>query len=158
MKKIILFTGFVLTAIHFSLLGAYLLNPGPVSFTYAYPYFHQNWNLFVPPPTANYRLYAYSEKTGLCTDIYSEILNHHRSNRLKGWGPLLIGLSNSIHYFEKEAIENRFYGGQVKDNLNFSIMQKIAESYLSSSGWKKSDDLRLILCVREPGRSRIYYN
>jgi hypothetical protein len=158
MKKIILFTGFALIALHFALLGAYLLGPGPVSFAYTYPYFHQSWNLFTPPPASNYRLYAYSQKTGWSSDIYSEILNHHRSNRLKGWSPLLTGLSNSIHYFEKESLENHFYGGQVKDNLNFSIMQKIAESYISSSGIKKSEDIRLVLCVSEPGLNRVYYN
>jgi hypothetical protein len=158
MKKIILFTGLVIMAAHFVLLGTYLLKPGPISFTYAYPYFHQDWNLFVPPPSANYRLYAVSEKSGMRTDIFAEILSNHQSNRLKGWGPLLTGLSNSIHYFEKEALENHFYGGPVKNNLNFNIMKKIAESYLNSSGRKNNNDIRLVLCVSEQGLNRIYYN
>src|SRR5947208_757192 len=87
---------------HFTLICSYLAKPNFCSVFYSYPFFNQNWSLFVPPPNCNYNLYVYrKEDKSQCKDLFSEILIKHQKNRLKGNQALLTALSNSIHYFEK---------------------------------------------------------
>src|SRR4051812_31267263 len=101
--KIFFFTTFsVIFLSHFILICSYLIKPNLYSISYTYPFFHQNWNLFVPPPNSNYYLYVYNKNsTAESMDVFGEILMGHQKNRFRGYGPILIALSNSIHYFEK---------------------------------------------------------
>ena len=160
-KKIVLFSGLTLLFLHFLVLGAYLIKPGFWSTAYSYPYFQQNWNLFVPPPNCNYNLYAYdfdhvSEKA----NVFSEITMKHQKNRLKGYGPLLIALSNSIHYFEKEALEQNFANGKVEKNDKFLMIEKFVRNYLKNTRPNEFKNVKIILSVNtiSEGKQRVYYN
>ena len=117
---------------------------------YAYPYFHQNWNLFVPPPTKNYRLIAYN--TNIKKDVFNELLAKHKANRLAGYEPLLIALSNSIYYFENST---KLKKGKVVNDKNFEIISHFIRNYLC-----RETHLKIILVVVDVNtkQERVYYN
>jgi hypothetical protein len=146
---------------HFALVSSYLIKPNPYSLLYSYPFFHQNWNLFVPPPDCNYYLYVYNkDQSPQVIDVFNEILTQHQKNRLKGYEPLLIALSNSIYYFEKEAEAQNFTIGKATKNENYSIMEKIAKSYLKSTKKADTKNSKFILFVKSLTckKTRIYFN
>jgi len=171
---IILAAGAVFILLHFLLLSFYLVKPNNLSVKYCYPYFHQSWNLFVPPPNCNYNLYVYfpqKEKSNAANttldttdlkyfDVFDEIVENHQKNRLKGYEPLLIALSNSIHYFEKEAEEQKFTAGKVEHNVNFDIIEKFVKNYVKVVKHNNTNGLKMILLVNPTnnGKQRVYYN
>jgi hypothetical protein len=119
---------------------------------YVYPYFHQNWNLFVPPPSSNYSLIAYTDKGEI--DIFKTILTKHRNNRFAGNEPLVIALTNSIHYFEKNVTTKNC---KITDDKNFKIIEHFVKNYLAE---KKTDAFKLILLTSDlvTKQNRYYYN
>lgn len=157
LKQIILIGGLAALIFHFSLIVIYNVSPGKYSNFYVYPYFHQNWNLFVPPPDSNYQLLIKDEKGG--TDILSELIVNHQSNRLAGNEALLLALTNSIHYFEKTALENNFINGKVENNYNFAIIEKTVNAYFANKKIKHPP-FKLILIVSPLNleAKRVYYN
>ncbi len=125
-----------------------------------YPYFQQNWNLFAPVPDANYKLYCEFENKGKQRlDLFSEIKTIHQSNRLKGYGPLLVAFSNSIYFFEKNAVQEPL-NGSMENNTSFKIIAHLAKNYLENTRNTQLSDLRLILVVNEipTSKQRIYFN
>lgn len=155
-------------AIHFS-LAAIFANPYAKSRTklnyyaewYIYPYFSQNWNLFAPAPNTNYKLFVeYEDKGKQKTDLFQEILLQHQSNRFKGYGPLLLAFSNTIHYFEKSTELQNKLNGPIKDDTYFSILEKSVLNYLRST--RKIDlkkvKVQLVVQTLTSGEMKVYYN
>lgn len=144
---------FILLA-HFTTLFFYSFSQGKYSFYYTYPFFQQSWSLFVPPPSANYKLLAvYGDRNEHAKDIFSEILINHQSNRFNGSEPLLIALSNSIYYFEQE--QNPDAGG-----INFRIIEQFAVNYLNKTNHLHLKTARLFVLVSnaETGNTKVYHN
>jgi hypothetical protein len=128
---------------------------------YVYPYFSQNWNLFVPPPNVNYKLFVEYDDHGIQKkDIFQEILLQHQKNRLKGYGPLLLAFSNSIHYFEKATEQTKQLNGPIKDDKYFEIIEKSALNYLKHTYGNGIKDLKLTLVIEDihSRRQRAYFN
>ncbi len=128
---------------------------------YAYPFFQQNWNLFVPPPSCNYNLYAEYEDKGLKkTELVQELLFQHQNNRLKGYGPFLLAFSNSIYYFEKCSKKQNKINGPIQDDINFTIVEYSAKKYLEQTRHIQLKKLKLILLVSDvlTKEQRIYFN
>ncbi len=149
--------GLLFLCIHFFSLGINAFNPNKYSFFYCYPYFHQNWNLFVPPPENNYNLYVrFTDKNNaiIQVDIFSEILVKHQNNRIKGVEPLLLALSNTIHYFETENKPG------LSSGVNFNMIETFAKNYLQHTRHTQIQNLKLNLVVRasDSQKTRIFYN
>ncbi len=146
--------------VHLILISSYLIKPNFYSTFYSYPFFHQNWSLFVPPPTSNYNLYVRYGNKPETIDVFKELLIKHQKNRLTGYEPILIALSNSIHYFEKEAEGQHFDGGKVDENEKFLIIEKIVKNYLRATVKLKIQNLKIILCVNSItlAKQRFYFN
>jgi hypothetical protein len=128
---------------------------------YAYPFFHQNWNLFVPPPDSNYRLYAEFENNGKQkVDLFSEILTQHQTNRLKGYGSLLATFYNSIHIFEKNTTLQKQLNGPVNNDFNFAIIKNSAIKYLNATRRIKISTVNLTLVVDRVGSDirKVYFD
>lgn len=156
--------------VHFVLIFTYA-NPFPpkektkldyYSQTYAQPYFHQTWNLFVPPPSANYTLlvkYINQNKIVETVDIFADVLHRHQANRLRGYGPLLIGLVNSIHYVEKNELIEGPTAGFLRRDVNFLVMEQAALQYLRYKTKTEilSTELLLLVSDHPSGRLRAYY-
>ena len=119
---------------------------------YAYPFFHQNWNLFVPLPTTNYQLIAYNDSVKI--NVFNEILTKHQTNRLAGYEPILIAISNSIHYFEKNTVLKNV---KIQNDKNFTIIEHFTNNYLQT---KKITKFKLILTASDviTKENRYYYN
>jgi len=128
---------------------------------YVYPFFHQTWRLFSPPPDSNFKLYAHFEKSGIHKiDLFSEILQDHRSNRLKGLEPLLLAFVNSIHYFEKNTRYKDPVNGPVKNDLYFTMLEHSSRQYLKHKYKFEGGPLRLILVVENisNGEKKVFFN
>ncbi len=127
---------------------------------YLYPYFHQNWNLFAPAPTSNYKLYCRYENNGKQQlDVFSEIKIQHQTNRLKGYGPLIVAFANSFYYLETSSV-NKAMNGPLKNNDHFKMIAHSAKNYLEYTRNISIKDLKLIL-VAESGvtkEQKIYFN
>lgn len=128
---------------------------------YVYPYFSQNWNLFVPPPSTNYRLFVEYEQNGLQRkDIFEELEVKHQANRFKGYGSLLLAFSNSIHFFEKNTARQKPLNGPVSNDLYFRILENSVENYLKATCGQDIKHIRLRLMVSDihSGGNRVYFN
>ncbi len=128
---------------------------------YVYPFFHQSWSLFVPAPNTNYHLYAEYEDHGpKRKDVFEEILLNHQRNRLKGYGPLVIAFTNSIHYFEKNTELLQPLNGPVKNDLYFKMVENSTLQYLKNTLQENIKEVKIKLVVEsiDTGKSRVYYN
>ncbi len=145
---------------HFVLISSYLTKPNFCSVFYTYPFFHQNWSLFVPPPNCNYNLYVYTKNGSKSIDLFSEMLFKHQKNRLNGSEFMVTALSNSIHYFEKEAESQEFLNGKVEKNENFKIIEKMAVNYLRNANTIDTENVKIVLIVSPiaDGKQRVYFN
>ncbi len=160
-KKYVVVGLMSLIIMHFGFICLYLIKPTFYSALYTQPFFQQNWNLFVPPPSCNYNLYICNKRyQSQNIDIFNEIVTAHQKNRFSGYEPLLTALSNSIHYFEKEALELNFNGGKVVQNKKFLIIERFALNYLKHLQKGNLNDIKIILCVKPIDKSapRVYYN
>jgi hypothetical protein len=161
-------SGILFLLVHFLLITIYCLkqeNKKKIHFysqLYVYPFFHQGWQLFAPAPDVNYTLFFSVKEKGKqrTIDVLDPVIEMHRRNRLAGYGPLLIALVNSIHFFEKNALPEVTPLTAIKDDINFTIMQKIAESTSRLVGEDLPEDRRLILVVNEISgkKNRVYHN
>lgn len=128
---------------------------------YAYPFFQQTWQLFAPPPDANYQLVASYELSGKqCTDIFNEVLFRHQTNRLAGYEPLFLCFASSIHQFEKNALWQGLNNGEVKSNTAFGILEKLCRAYIVHTQGAVPNQLKITLVVKPTNGqpTRIYYN
>lgn len=126
---------------------------------YIYPYFHQNWNLFAPAPTSNYKLYCGYENNGKQQpDVFSEIKIQHQTNRLKGYGLFLIAFANSFYYLESSLTEKM--NGPLENNYRFKIIEHTAKNYLENTRNISIAKLKLILVTENvvTKEKKVYFN
>jgi hypothetical protein len=152
---------------HFILIFIYskpfYLNKNKLEFmsqTVIYPYFQQNWNLFVPAPDSNYKLNCEYENRGIKKiDVFNEVLIKHQTNRFAGYEPILIGFTNSIHYFEKNTTKQKQLNGPITNDLNFEILKRLAKNYIEYSEKIKIKQIKITLIVNQiiTNNQRIYY-
>jgi len=162
--------GLVLLLLHFSIICIYAspfnrtglkANAAYAATYYAYPYFHQDWNLFAPPPNTNYQLFVQFENEGsIKREIFKDLLLQHQSNRFKGLEPLVITFANSIHFFEKSTQLKQTINGPVTGDINFTILEHSVKKYLQHQYKGKIQSLKLYLFVTniETKAQRIYFN
>lgn len=163
-KKALASGGLLILTFHFCLLVLYA-NPfgrGNTAADYlagawVYPYFHQSWTLFTPAPAANYTLLACTNGTPATCDIFYEALGAHRNNRAGGHEAVLIALSNSIDYFEKNTLLRQPLNGPVKEDLMFDLLVYSATHYMQQKHGPFSR-LQLFLIVRDKYGQRVYYS
>lgn len=156
--------------LHFSIVCIYTspfnrdgkkTNTAYAALYYAYPYFHQNWNLFAPPPNTNYQLFVQFEHNGIHQkEIFNDLLLQHQTNRFKGLEPLVVTFANSIHFFEKNTALQQAINGPVNGDINFIILEHSVEKYLQHQYKGKVQNLRLFLLVSdiETKAQRTYFN
>jgi hypothetical protein len=157
----------VVLILHFAILAIYVnplrkagdFPPYKVQW-YTYPFFQQNWNLFVPPPASNYHLYYECVHDGAIAkgDLFEELVRSHRSNIFKGAGSLLTTLSSSIHYFEHNTTLRGRVNGPVRNDLKFDVLLNAATSYLR---WRRictQGEIKLMLLVEDREKPRVYFN
>ncbi len=105
-----------------------------VNSMYIYPAFHQNWNLFVPAPNVERKLFVrYKTKIGFTNwqDILSREIVHHKQNRLLGNESRVLLLSNSLIY-ELNSMDDKescVFNNKPSNN-EFNVLQFEIEKYV----------------------------
>lgn len=87
---------------------------------YTDPFMHQDWKLFVPPPSCNYSLYIINREGS--HDVFREVLDEHRSALLSGNGHKVISFANLIHFFEKNAALQQSGTAAVEEDPYFNML------------------------------------
>lgn len=144
-------------AIHFTAVLFYAIPLNQKSklyhyaFAYVYPYFHQNWTIFVPPPTENFNIYVnYKTKNAHrdWRDIFFEINTSHQKNRLAGNEFKLLAFANALRYY---AISAKPHSKLIKTNntnVNYLVLEKTIKQYLTLKEKQNIYELKIILGIR----------
>lgn len=165
---VLIFLVFVL-CLHFFLLSIYTFPFQPSETKkinyyaqwYAYPFFNQSWNLFVPAPNTNYKCFVSYEHNGTQKlDLLEEILSKHQTNRFLGYSSFVLTFVNSMHYFEKNSPLQEKLNGPIKDDLNFTILEKSAKNYIQVTRGIEVTNFKLILFVEtlKSKVQKVYFN
>lgn len=129
-----------------------------LSYAYIYPYFHQSWSLFVPPPRQNFNLYVRyktKEKRTDWSDLFAELNTRHQSNRFAGEATLL-AFSNALRYYATSAgAESRIFPDL--SDLNFSVLQRITEKYLIQKNKEPLHHLEMIVVIHDENGTYAHY-
>jgi len=158
MKRVFFYGACIFLLTHFLLLTSDKLCPNRISIAYTYPFFQQNWDLFVPPPSANYQLYALLEN-GSVSEVLGQIKMKHRANLLAGNEAFLVALTNSIHFFEKEANYNQIPPEKADKAINFKIIVKSVQAYfLNTSSTRVNRIILVVSPLNSIEKPRIYSN
>lgn len=161
-------TGLLALIIHFSLIVIHatpFVSPDHklhyVAKGYAGSFFHQSWNLFVPPPDNNYNLFVTFENNGKHTeDVFNELVTAHQQNRLAGHGLLVVGLSNVVYMFEKSTALQAPVNGPIKKDIYFTMVEQAAKNYIQNKYKISIKTIKLILLAKscDTKKQRIYFN
>jgi len=120
-----------------------------ISYQYAYPYFHQDYRLFVPPPQVNYELYvrAQSDNETIYTELFSEI--KAGKSLFSGKEFMLLSLSAACHYVNSKETEitDGVYPF-IKDS-SFEVLNTVVKSSLYKLYSKNFSNITFVLKVTE---------
>jgi hypothetical protein len=111
----------------------------------------------VPVPENNYNLYAACNGKPL-TDIYKNLLESHRENRIKGNEMLLMAFSNYIHFFETRTFQKEPLN-KVETDLNFRMLVYASKKYLGCTS-ADAGNVKIILVVHNArfNKRMVYFN
>ncbi len=115
--------------------------------SYCSSFFYQDWKLFVPPPSNNYKLIVLLPNTKNI-DVFAELQQAHRHNRLAGKGFELLAIVNYVHHFEKGTV---LKSGNVSNDANFKLLQYACTMYVNQSMGSNYPTLPVILYVKPIG-------
>ena len=159
-----LFIALLVFVVHFTLVILFA-NPfnakiPSIAGRYVYPFFQQSWTMFAPAPSNNYRLFVEYDYNGLHKyDLFAEVNGLHQQNRLRGYEPLMLVFSNSIHYFEHATPLRKKLNGPVRNDLFFTMLEHSVLNYIREKHDSKISQVKIILCVLEAGgKQRVYFN
>lgn len=132
-----------------------------ISNLYCYPFFHQQWTVFVPAPTKQFDLYM-RNGTGKIwqpwINVTQRFIKKQRQHPLEGRETEVLLLSNSINYVAYDLGEGNkvFYE---KPNLpSFKVMERAANYFFRNYAcWKEGKQYELVLVTKAPGKTYVYY-
>jgi hypothetical protein len=133
-----------------------------VNTLYIYPAFHQNWNLFVPAPNVERKLFVrYKTKVGFTNweDILSREIVHHKHNRLLGNEARVLLLSNSLIY-ELNSLDAKesFVFNSKPSNNELKVLQFEIEKYVRLEFQLKGTmNYELLLVSSTKTKTKAYY-
>lgn len=117
-------------------------------FPYIYPYFHQNWSMFVPVPTQNFNVYV-KIKGEDWKDIIYDINSKHQANRFGGYEATLLSLSSALRFYSSAIKEEK---SEIvlndRSNINFEVVKKIMKGYLISQNKKWPEGMDIIIQIK----------
>jgi len=129
---------------------------------YVYPLFHQNWNLFVPAPNVERKLFVRFKTKESFSDwediLNREILNHKR-NRLFGNEARVLLLSNSLIY-ELNSLDGKVscVFKSKPSNAEFKVLKFEIEKYLKLEYKLVGPiDYELLLVSTSKVKTKAYY-
>lgn len=113
---------------------------------YCYPYFHQQWAVFVPAPKKQFRLYMRAGKDGDWQPWFSlsgELIQKNRRFPGLGAEPEVLLLTNAMNYLYTDLDERPVEGNALyKDRPSFpsfAIVERAAKHYFHHSPRSKRE-------------------
>ena len=133
----VLFGHFMVIGMYSSPLSEKTLKPKAISQAYVYPFFHQDWGLFVPSPKCQFELY-YRMKSdsgwSSWNNVFLVVMNKRRNNRLLGHEAEVLLFSNSMNYVcHTLSSVSKCYLKEPQD-INFKILKHEVISYIQNDG------------------------
>jgi hypothetical protein len=124
------------------------------------PFFHQNWNLFVPAPKAQHYLfvrYKNADNRVQLRDILGDCVENNQQHKWKGNETIALLFSNSLVYLLNKVPDSKLYQ-QAPDFTEFKVLQYELSHYLAlHHKLKKGQAYELIVYSTEPGRHKTLY-
>jgi len=168
-KRILAIVLALLMCLHFVMIAIYCspikIKHQKLNFVnnlYVYPLFHQNWNLFVPAPNVERKLFVrFKTKSGFThwEDILSREIINHKQNRLLGNEARVLLFSNSLIY-ELNFLDNK-KSGILKNtpcNNEFKVLQFEVEQFIKTENKTKDFiDYELLLVSLDKEKTKAYY-
>ncbi len=131
---------------------------------YCYPYFYQQWTVFVPAPQKRFDLMI---RNGSAADHSWQAwrsITHHLLKRRKPYTALLgretevLLMSNAINYLASDLGETNQLFTARPDLSSFAILERGARYYFRNFRcWKNGKDYELLLITTQPGKKPVVY-
>jgi hypothetical protein len=167
LKKILAFGLLLFLALHFLLLLNYT---APVktggkltsaAIRYCYPFFHQQWTVFVPAPTKQFDLYM-RNGTGNTwqswVNVTQRFIKKQRQHPLEGRETEVLLLSNAINYVAYDLGEGNKVFNEKPDLPSFKVMERAAKYFFRNYRcWAEGKDYELVLVTKASGKRYFYY-
>lgn len=120
------------------------------SAAYAYPFFHQSWQMFVPAPKTNYELYIRTFGNGQWSrweNLFDDKVRRHQANRLSGDELVsLLYASAMAHTYNEENY--RIFDTEPED-INFRILNHAVRNDLRFQQQRNFESYEMIVVVKE---------
>lgn len=130
-------------------------------FPYIYPYFHQDWSMFVPVPKQNFNLYVRYEHDGANTeweDLFYTVNSAHQTNRLKGNEGLLLAVANSLRYYASSVKNESKLEKDDGTNINFEVIKNICTQYLYHRNGTEPQKLQVLIGITDVETNSRYFH
>lgn len=101
--------------------------------TYTTPFFHQNWNLFVPAPKSQHYLFIRYKNQGNWTaweDVLGNCVENNRHYKFRGNEAMVLLFSNSLIYFINKVPASGLYK-QSPGFVEFNVLNHEVSRYLA---------------------------
>ncbi len=124
------------------------------------PFFHQNWNLFVPAPKSQHYLFVRctnSDNSKEWRDILGDCVENNRQNKCKGNEAILLLFSNSLIYVLNKVPASTVYK-HAHGFIEFKVLQHEVDRYMAlHHNFQKGQNYEIIIYSAEPGQSKTLY-
>lgn len=133
-----------------------------ISHLYVYPLFNQTWELFVPAPSYQHKIfvrYKTGNEFGYWQDILSQEIMNHRNNRILGNETRVLLLSNSMVY-ELNTLQNitSCIYSKPPINIEFEVLRYEINQYLKFYNHLSNNvPYELMLVSSKDKESSVYY-
>lgn len=111
--------------------------------------------MFAPVPDSNFNVYIRDNEHDW-EDVFSETINAHQSNRLRGNENLFLSLSTAVRYYVSSVEDNSFIKVDDGSNPKFKVLEKILVSYMISKYGKRPEKMETIIRVQEINSGKVY--
>jgi len=128
---------------------------------YGYPYFHQQWTVFVPTPVKKFELMIRNgsgNKWQRWTNIVNHLLKRRKYNLPLGRETEVLLITNSINYLSYDLGETNRVFNKKPDLQSFKVLEHAANYYFRNFRcWKAGKEYELLLITHSPGKRTAYY-
>lgn len=152
--------------LHFLMVGNYAapVNMGGklngISSRYCYPYFHQQWTVFVPAPRRASTLYLRAKSNNAWqswTSLTAQVAGEAHAHPLKGCETEFLLLTNAVSYLVSDLGDNtRVFNGALS-LPSFQVMARAAIAYYRIRTRQYAERYELLLVISGTGPLRCYY-
>jgi hypothetical protein len=167
LKNILAFGLLLFLGLHFLLLLNYTapLKTGgkltSASIRYCYPFFHQQWTVFVPAPTNQFDLYIRNGNGSSWqpwVKVTQRFIKKQRQHPFEGRETEVLLLSSAINYVAYDLGEGSRIFNEPPDLPSFKIMERAAHFFFRNYRcWAEGKQYELVLVTKAPKKTYVYY-